>query len=124
MAKLCSYSAIYNTNAYTTLTTTIWSTQLYQLEHSDGIGHSIDLVVQGFARFVFLGLIPVILCGGILYLLVSCYVYIICDTRSHLPTGDQSDVIQFGGVPTSISGQHGPQPDMDCSTDICTLCIP
>ena len=49
----------------------IVATQLYQLEHSDGIGHSVDLVIQGFARFVFLGLIPVILCGGILYLLVS-----------------------------------------------------
>ena len=38
--------------------------------------------------------------------------------------GDNGKIIQFGSVLTSISCQHGPQPDMDCSTNICTLCIP
>ena len=75
------------------------------------------------------------LCTFSIYYMYVCVYVCMCAINIYTPlysvhiitsstSGDQSDVVQFGGVPTSASSQHGPQPDMDCSTNICTLCIP
>ena len=43
---------------------------IYAQERADGVGYAIDLVFQGFVRFVNMAFIPVILCCAILYLFV------------------------------------------------------
>ena len=42
--------------------------KIYAQERADGAGHAIDLVFQGFIRFVSMAFIPVIICCAILYL--------------------------------------------------------
>ncbi len=45
--------------------------QIYGYERADGIGRSGDIVVQGFIRGICAAFLPVIVCAGVLYLLVS-----------------------------------------------------
>ena len=45
--------------------------QVYKYEHADGIGRPWDIVIQGFIKAVFMSIIPVIICAGILYLMVN-----------------------------------------------------
>ena len=45
--------------------------QVYRHENEDGAGKAIDLVLQGFIRFVTKAIIPVVICALVLYLLVS-----------------------------------------------------
>ena len=44
---------------------------LYTFEHADGAGRATDLVIQPFVRFSSMAFLPVIVCAGVLYLLVS-----------------------------------------------------
>ena len=45
--------------------------QVYGYERADGVGRSGDLVIQGFVRGTAAALLPVIICAGVLYVLVS-----------------------------------------------------
>lgn len=44
--------------------------EVYRYEHSDGICRPWDLVLQGFIKAVFMSIVPVIICAGVLYLLL------------------------------------------------------
>ena len=44
--------------------------KIYAQERADGAGYALDLVFQGFVRFVSMAFIPVILCCAVLYLFV------------------------------------------------------
>lgn len=44
--------------------------KIYAQERADGAGYAVDLVFQGFVRFVSMAFIPVIICCAILYLFV------------------------------------------------------
>ena len=45
--------------------------RVYNYERADGVGRSHDLVLQGFARYISIAFVPVILSSGLIYLLVS-----------------------------------------------------
>lgn len=45
--------------------------EVYKFERADGVGKAYDLVIQGFVRFAFLALFPVIFAATAIYLLVS-----------------------------------------------------
>ena len=45
--------------------------EVYKFERTDGVGKAYDLVIQGFVRFVFLALFPMIIAVTAIYLLVS-----------------------------------------------------
>ena len=45
--------------------------EVYQFEKADGVGKAYDLVIQGFVRFTFLALFPMIFAVTAIYLLVS-----------------------------------------------------
>ena len=44
--------------------------QVYRYENGDGVGKAVDLVLQGFTRFVTRAIIPVVVCALVLYMLV------------------------------------------------------
>lgn len=44
---------------------------MYKFEKADGVGKAYDLVIQGFVRFSFLALFPMIFAVTAIYLLVS-----------------------------------------------------
>ena len=50
-------------------------TQVYGYERADGVGRASDLVIQGFIRFITMAAIPVVVCAGVLYVLVSVCVW-------------------------------------------------
>ena len=45
--------------------------QVYGYEQADGAGKASDIVIQGFIRAIAMAAIPVVLCGGVLYILVG-----------------------------------------------------
>ena len=45
--------------------------EVYRFERADGVGKAYDLVIQGFVRFSFLALFPMIIAVTVIYLLVS-----------------------------------------------------
>ena len=45
--------------------------EVYKFERADGVGKAYDLVIQGFVRFSFLALFPMIFAVSAIYLLVS-----------------------------------------------------
>ena len=45
--------------------------EVYRFERADGTGKAYDLVIQGFVRFNFLAVLPVIFAVSVIYLLVS-----------------------------------------------------
>ena len=45
--------------------------QVYTYEKADGVGRSVDLVLQGFIRFSALSVLPAIISASVLYLMVS-----------------------------------------------------
>lgn len=45
--------------------------EVYHFERTDGIGKSFDIVIQGFVRFAFLALFPMIVAVAAIYLLVG-----------------------------------------------------
>ena len=46
-------------------------TQVYTYERGDGVGRAHDLIIQGFIRGVATAALPVAICAGVLYVLVS-----------------------------------------------------
>ena len=51
--------------------TPLTHTQVYGYDRADGVGRASDLVIQGFIRFITMAAIPVVICAGVLYVLVS-----------------------------------------------------
>ena len=45
--------------------------EVYRFERDDGIGKAYDLVIQGFVRYSFLAVFPVIIAVTVIYILVS-----------------------------------------------------
>ena len=45
--------------------------EVYRFERADGVGKAYDLVIQGFVRFAFLALFPMIFAVSAIYLLVN-----------------------------------------------------
>ena len=49
--------------------------EVYKFERADGVGKAYDLVIQGFVRFAFLALFPMIFAVTAIYLLVSFFFF-------------------------------------------------
>ena len=57
---------------------------MYKFERADGVGKAYDLVIQGFVRFVFLALFPMIIAVTAIYLLVSFHLGSLSNTCIHV----------------------------------------
>lgn len=51
--------------------------QVYSYEHGDGVGNALDLILQGFIHAITMAAVPVVVCAGVLYLLVSHFIFIV-----------------------------------------------
>ena len=105
------------------------------------MGRASDLVIEGFIRFITMAAIPVVICAGVLYVLVSecvsvlvcvcvcarivevnsTYIHIQCTnylpppphTHTHTLIASECGIVQPPSVRSVGSCEHGPQPDLD-----------
>lgn len=68
---------------------------MYSYEHGDGVGSALDLILQGFIHAIATAAVPVVMCAGVLYLLVSGQEFVLPPAGSGLfPEEKSSECIR------------------------------